>query len=129
MWTYEQPSGKLFDPAGVLIAIGYSGAVGYKNNARFQDVADKGPCPCGLYAIGYPEDSPKHGPVAIPLTPDPANQMFDRSAFYIHGDNVHIPGTASEGCIIMPRFARDRIVASKEKTLQVVLAFQPVTQV
>ena len=39
-------------------------------------------------------------PVAMPLIPDPANQMHGRSGFFIHADSIADPGSASEGCIV-----------------------------
>lgn len=40
--------------------------------------------------------------------------------FRIHGDSIRAPGTASHGCIILPRAIRDRIWASGDRALQVV---------
>ena len=65
------------------------------------------------------ESSPL-GPVAIPLTPDPNNDMCNRSGFFIHGDSVSDPGNASDGCIILRRASRDAISSSNDKTLGVV---------
>ena len=45
-------------------------------------------------------DSPRTGVRTIILEPDPANRMFGRSGFRIHGDNAHANRTASDGCII-----------------------------
>lgn len=118
-WTYEQNSGKMSDPNGKLLAVGYAGRGDGKNNPAMQDVKDIGPLPCGLYSIGEPVNTLTHGPFVLWLEPDPANQMFGRSAFGIHGDSVVEPGSASEGCVIMPRFARERIAASDDKQLRV----------
>ena len=106
---------------GGLLAIGYSGAPGIgKNNPVQQDVEDVGPIPQGLYRIQAPVDTVTHGPYVLPLTPDPANEMFGRAGFLIHGDSVVDPGTASKGCIILPRFARQRIWESPDHVLTVV---------
>jgi hypothetical protein len=119
-WVYEQPTGRLFNPAGLLISIGYSGAIGYKNNPQYQNVAFKGPIPCGLYTVGAPVDDLQCGAYCLPLTPDPTNEMFGRNEFKMHGDNRAMPGTASEGCIVQPLFARQRLWESGDCTLQVV---------
>jgi hypothetical protein len=52
-------------------------------------------------------DSPRTGLATI-LDPDPANQMFGRAGFRIHGDNSAANHTASDGRIIAGH-ARDRI--------------------
>lgn len=118
-WTYEQSSGWLIDPSGKRLAQGYSGSGEGKNVTEMQDVPNVGPIPVGEYTIGSMRQTVNHGPDAMPLTPDPLNEMFGRSEFWIHGDSVHNPGTASEGCIIQPRFARDRIAESDDKDLRV----------
>jgi hypothetical protein len=118
MWTYSQGTGRLLDPEGKHVATGYSGKGIGKNNCDMQHVRAVGPIPVGTYTIGTPYNSKKVGPFALPLKPDPRNQMFGRSAFLIHGDNA--TGTASEGCIIMPRRVRDMIAQSAHKVLKVV---------
>ena len=37
-----------------------------------------------------------------------------------HGDSIAAPGTASDGCVIMPRFARERVWESQDRRLAVV---------
>jgi len=120
MWIYEQITGRLISPTGGLMATGYSGAGKGKNNPTEENVQNVGPIPVGLYDIEPPEDSPIHGPYALRLLPDAGNAMFGRSEFLIHGDSMERPGSASEGCIIMPRFARERIWDSGDHRLQVV---------
>jgi hypothetical protein len=46
--------------------------------------------------------------------------MFGRSGFLMHGDNIRLPGTASEGCIILPRDLREAIWNSADHTLEVI---------
>jgi hypothetical protein len=58
----------------------------------------------------------------MPLDPDPNNNMYGRDGFMIHGDSISNPGAASEGCIIMPHFARIAIANSTDKSLQVIAA-------
>lgn len=119
MWTYHQASGVL-DQDGAIIGVGYSGAPPLgKNNPAMQNVHCVGPIPAGFYTFGDPEDSPKLGPVAIPLIPDPANAMFGRSAFLMHGDSLEHPGNASEGCLIFSRDVRLRVAMSADNQLSV----------
>ena len=111
MWTYEQATGWLISPSGKRLVQGYSGhPPSGVNNPALQMVAKMGPLPRGFYTILPPVDSPEHGPDAMPLLPDQDNEMFGRSGFMIHGDSLQHPGYASLGCIIVPRFARDRII-------------------
>jgi hypothetical protein len=123
MWTYKQSTGEMAHN-GTPVATGYSGGYNgqtkYKNAPQFEDVPDLGPLPRGSYTIGPPQNNPKLGPFAMPLTPAPTNEMFGRSAFFIHGDSLISPGNASEGCIIMPRAVREQIHASGDNQLTVV---------
>lgn len=118
-WRYEQESGQL-SQNGADVAIGYSGAGNGKNNPAMQDAQKIGPIPKGVYTIGEPHDTPTHGPYVLRLTPDPSNEMCGRSGFLIHGDSVKAPGTASEGCIIMPRWVREQVWESGDLDLEVV---------
>jgi hypothetical protein len=118
-WTWVQSTGQMYGPTG-LLAEGYSGAGEGKNNPTEENVQDVGPLPEGFYDMEPPIDSPKHGPYAIPLLPDADNTMFGRSEFLIHGDSLEHPGAASEGCIILPKFARERIWESGDHRLKVV---------
>lgn len=117
---YNQATGELFDNEGRLIGKGYAGKGIGKNNPSMEDVKMIGPLPKGIYAIGEPYDSPHTGPFTLPLIPNPSNQMFGRSDFKIHGDNIENPGNASNGCIIFPRAIRMQINASSDKRLEVV---------
>lgn len=119
MWKYEQSTGVLRNSAGASIALGYSGAPGAKNDPSKQSIVKVGPIPRGNYHIGAPFDSASHGPYCLRLTPDPANEMFGRDGFLIHGDSIEHPGAASEGCIILPRFIRQQIFASHDYALVV----------
>jgi type VI secretion system (T6SS) effector TldE1-like protein len=120
MWTYVQTSGKLIAPDGEVVSTGYSGAGSGKNNPTEENVQNVGPIPEGFYGIDAPINSSKHGPFALPLLPDPGNDMFGRDEFLIHGDSIENPGTASEGCIIQPRVAREQVWESGDHRLQVV---------
>ena len=61
-----------------------------------------------------------HGPFVLRLTPAPTNEMFGRDGFLIHGDSIEHPGSASHGCIILPRAIREAIAKSDDDTLHVV---------
>lgn len=128
MWTFEQQSGKLFDPSGNLIGVGYSGHGEGLNAPGFETIADVGPLPAGLYTVEEPIDSATHGPFALPLNPDPANHMFGRDDFLMHGDSVTHAGqrVASLGCIIMSRDVREAVWASSDHELQVVPLVNPI---
>jgi hypothetical protein len=121
MWTYRQSTGELARD-GVTAGTGYSGYETGRNNPAMQDVENTGPVPQGIYTIGAPQcvESPgPHGPFILPLTPDPANTMFGRSGFLIHGDSIARPGFASRGCIIAGRLIREAIAASGDAGLTV----------
>jgi Protein of unknown function (DUF2778) len=121
MWTWQQAPHSMIDPSGnVFDSGGYSGKGASKNDPAQQCVVDLGPIPRGTYAMGPAMDHPRLGPVAIPLTPDPHNNMCNRSGFYIHGDKVSDPGNASDGCIILSRSSREAINSSADKILEVV---------
>jgi|HubBroStandDraft_4_1064222.scaffolds.fasta_scaffold288858_2 hypothetical protein len=121
MWTWQQAPHSMIDPSGnVLDSGGYSGKGASKNDPAQQCAVDLGPIPRGTYAMGPAMDHPRLGPVAIPLTPDPNNNMCNRFGFYIHGDKVSDPGNASDGCIILGRSSREAINSSADKTLAVV---------
>lgn len=117
---YEQKTGRFCRDNGKLLGVGYSGHGEGKNNPTLQHVHNVGPIPCGDYTIGPPRNSKKRGPYVLPLMPDPTNEMFERSAFLIHGDSIKTPGTASEGCIILSRKVREAIWASEDKRLKVI---------
>lgn len=120
MWTYDQSSGKL-SLDGAFISAGYSGLGRGKNNPSLQAAKGIGPIPCGLWSIDpIAYNSANTGPYTIILAPAPETNTFGRSGFRIHGDSIANPGTASHGCIIMPRNIRNQIIASKDYQLTVV---------
>jgi hypothetical protein len=120
MWTYQQTNGWLLRPDGTLLGRGYSGRGNGKNNPDWQKIEDAGPIPAGVYRIGDPVNHPLLGEYVLPLTPDAANQMFDRSDFFIHGDSIVEPGNASKGCIVTALQYRQKIVESGDHGLEVV---------
>jgi hypothetical protein len=119
MWIYTQATGWL-SKSGKNLYRGYSGSPEGKNNPQMEDRHNVGPIPTGKYSIGQPHDTSTHGPYVLSLTPDPKNIMFGRAGFLIHGDSIANPGTASQGCIILPKAARELIYQSGDHDLEVV---------
>ena len=124
-WTFEITTGKFYDPSGKVVSVGYAGGDCGKhpegrNNAAMCSVHDIGPLPEGLYTMGEPVGHSQLGPFAIPLTPDPANEMYGRRGFYLHGDKIGAPGAASDGCIVQPRETREAAHASPDQQIRVV---------
>jgi hypothetical protein len=119
MIRYQISSGVLSKGAD-LLGVGYSGQPQCKNDPDKCSEHNAGPIPPGIYSIQAPVDTKTHGPYVMWLTPDPKNEMFGRSAFGIHGDSVVHPGTASEGCIIMPRSVREAVYKNADLELEVI---------
>ena len=119
MWIWDQSKGEL-SRDGVVISKGYSGANRGKNNPSMQSAVAVGPIPQGDWNITERYDSKRVGPYALVLEPRAGTQTFGRSAFRIHGDSVRNPGTASHGCIILPRAIREKIWKSQDRLLKVV---------
>lgn len=124
-WTYEQNTGRLLDPHGVFVAKGYAGGnCGLNpegvNNHAMQSVHNAGPLPVGKYKMSDAIEESHLGPLAIPLIPDPANEMFGRGHFFCHGDMIGHPGAGSEGCMIQARQVRMVLAASSDKDLNVI---------
>lgn len=128
MWVYRQQTGELFRD-GLLVAKGYSGADDdnvdqpddHKNNPAEQEWRSVGPIPRGKWLIeGPPFTSERTGPYVLRLSPNPDTDTFGRGDFEIHGDSKRAPGTASRGCIVLPRPTREAIWASGDHTLLVV---------
>lgn len=123
-FLYEQASG-LFcgvDEQGCWfpIAEGYSGKPPYVNDPAAEDRKSLGPIPRGRYRTMPSIRHTRLGPVAIELVPQAGHPMFDRSGFWIHGDNRDRNRSASSGCIILGRDARELISRSPGLILHVV---------
>lgn len=117
---------------GELFAIGYAGRYSGINNHEMQSVKDTGPLPVGIYRIS---DAYKHdhlGPITMDLKPDPANEMFGRADFRIHGDYLGDVGRlASKGCIVLNHGYRMAIAdaASRgDRLLEVVADYKSNTE-
>lgn len=125
MWVYDQSSGELRHN-GVVIARGYSGNGKGKNNPAMQAARAIGPVPRGRWKMVGVYDSKTVGPYTITIhavdaTPgDDRHDPTGRSAFRIHGDSIRAPGTASKGCIILPRAIRERMWMSGDHDLEVI---------
>jgi len=124
-WTFEIATGKLFDQGGNLVETGYSGGncgqdLAGVNNPNMCNTPKVGPIPTGIYTRGTAVEHSQLGAFAIPLIPDPANEMYGRSGFYMHGDTQACNKSASEGCIIVGPVARHTFYSSTDDTIQVI---------
>jgi Protein of unknown function (DUF2778) len=120
MFEYHQISGEMLQD-GKHVAFGYSGKGEGRNNPAYQQVRCVGPIPAGLWTIsGPPLDTDQHGPFVLHVDAAEGTNTFGRSGFLVHGDSKVSPGMASEGCIVMPRNAREQIWASGDRDLQVI---------
>jgi len=93
-WTFFKSSGKLCKTGTNECRPGYSGQPGETDQTK----KDKGPIPDGNYTL----DQPK-GNMRFPLIPDKSNEMYERFAFQIHGDNKKHDKSASHGCIVIDK--------------------------
>jgi hypothetical protein len=121
MWEYQQSTGELTSPDGVIVGIGYSGHGAGLNEPTAQNIHDVGPIPQGVWTIGRFFDDPGgKGPLVAHLTPAEGTETYGRSGFMCHGDSHAMNHTASHGCIVLGRTIRETLVASSERTLKVV---------
>ena len=119
MWTYNATTGRL-DHNGSIIATAYSGRGEGLNNPHLESDVGVGPIPGGHYKIGpWEEFHPHLGPCVAHLTPE-GHDAHGRSGFFVHGDNTKGDHSASHGCIIAGRPARDAMKASGDTELMVV---------
>lgn len=119
-WIYHQSSGKTYHDDKLVSSRGYAGSGAWKNNPGGESRKNAGPLPRGTYTIAnHFIGHPTAGKHVLRLVPDPNNQMFGRSGFFIHGDSIRAPGTASNGCIILPLTVRYQILDSGDRVLKV----------
>lgn len=118
MLTFHQRSGLAYINDSYL-ATGWAGQREGRNNPDAQATPNIGPLPRGFYTIGEPYIHPHLGPFTFDLTPDPTTNTFGRSLFRIHGAAFKSPELSSEGCIILPRIARENISLVGEHRLEV----------
>lgn len=125
MWQWDQSTGTL-SRAGATVSRGYSGNGRGKNNPALQGMRGIGPVPAGDWRLTRVYNSASVGPFTIELhaldeTPsDDTHDKTGRSAFRIHGDSIRAPGTASRGCIILPRIVREQMWRSGDHLLRVI---------
>lgn len=123
-WVWSQSAGELRRD-GKVISRGYSGKGRGKNNPALQGERGIGPIPRGRWRMARVYDSASVGPFAIELHAldgkvDDRHEPTGRSAFRIHGDSIRAPGTASKGCIILPRAIREMLWRSGDREIEVV---------
>lgn len=106
-----------------LLARGYSGAHGFRDNPLFEREVGKGPVPRGVWKIG-PSFNGRQGAIIFRLDAVDVPSMqgpnsSGRAGFLIHGDNSARDYSASRGCIILDRAARECIAALRVRSLLV----------
>ena len=127
-WTYNQRTGELSDPEGVIRGTGYSGQPPHSNKPQDEGLLGLGPIPCGDWtATGVEMTTTSHGPFVIVLAPDATTRIRvkalgrDPDSFRIHGERITPPpGYASDGCIIQPRSVRELFWNSTKHDVQVI---------
>lgn len=120
-WNWDQSAGEL-RRNGSFVSRGYSGKGRGWNNPALEGAAGIGPIPSGHWRMMSVYASSNVGPFAIVLwsqdgIPDDRDERTGRSAFRIHGDSIRAPGTASRGCIILPRVVREKMWSSGDRDL------------
>lgn len=117
MWHYRISTGELTHD-GEFIGTGYSGSGPYRNDPASVAIHNLGPIPAGDWRLSPSYDDPHRGKNCFRLSPDPGTNVFGRSGFLIHGDNI--THTASEGCIILGPSIRQEIAATFDRDLKVI---------
>lgn len=109
--------GESFGP----VATGYAGFKTFANDPDKDSVPQRGPLPKGQYRVIL-RQHPRFAPPAFFLEPQSGNRMHGRSGFWIHGDNASGDRSASTGCIVLSRGAREivRTLADFDDFLEVV---------
>lgn len=124
-FSYGQSSGVLRFLDGTedtnVQYLAYAGNGEGLNNPAMQNVSKVGPLPQGLYTIAPPADDPVVGEFAMRLNPYESNEMFGRADFFIHGDNPQMNHSASEGCIVTSRAAREFVAEKVAQGFNVLL--------
>lgn len=112
--VYSQSSGLLYiesrDGARVALARGYSGRGHDLNDPDAEGKPGSGPIPRGVWRIKSPLHHPRLGPLSFALEAF-GHDAHGRTEFFIHGDNGRGDKSASSGCIILGRGARECIRA------------------
>lgn len=111
-FEYNSKTGELWVCNGdfcMPLATGYAGASPYVNRPDMDNVAKLGPLPKGSYDMRV-DSHPRFSEPSIRLT-QTAGYTYDRSGFWIHGDNAKLDRSASSGCIVLNKVTR-RAIAS-----------------
>jgi RHS repeat-associated protein len=127
-FEYDQKTGQMThvlpDGKRVVVGTGYSGQGTGLNNPSEQYTPNSGPIPQGTYTIESQRDNVTGAghklPGSMRLDPTSDTDTHGRAGFLIHGDNQRGDHSASNGCIILPRPARNDIGGSSDHTLVVV---------
>lgn len=118
---YSQSTGflGLYDKAEVVDEwTCYAGGGDGFNNPDAEHLSGVGPLPRGCYRVGIPFRHKRLGPLAFRLD-HRDGATYGRTGFLIHGDNRRGDRSASSGCIIAPRAAREMIAAARPGLLLV----------
>lgn len=110
-FTYEQRTGTFYVSNGSYdcpLGVGYAGRGDYRNDPAAEAIKNLGPLPAGRYSL-YRAAHKRFASPAIRLDPRPDQEMYGRSGFWIHGDNL--ANDASSGCIILDHATRSAIAA------------------
>jgi hypothetical protein len=118
--TYSQSKGTLVANNGVLLGTGFAGIGAGINNPQMQGIKNVGPLPVGFYRMAPPGPSVLLGPYAIRLDPNPANKMYGRAGFFMHGECIQHPLSSSHGCIVMPFSTREAAFESGDRVIEVI---------
>jgi RHS repeat-associated protein len=128
-WIYYESTGTMLhvDSNGYAdyAAKGYAGIGAGYNNPDMQGVKNIGPLPQGGYTIQPQKDNITNGPhkrrllASMRLTPNAANEMYERYGFLIHGPHDNDRQDSSNGCPIFSRNVRDDIGDSGDNCLRV----------
>lgn len=125
--VYAQDTGSLLcwdnrTGNNVVQTSGYSGKGDARNNPAMQFAANRGPIPQGSWTIS-PATRATKGPFTTPLFPTSDTFTSGRDNFLFHGDNQYGNYSASEGCIVVGRAARQVIHSLGGGILYVVSSF------
>lgn len=92
---------------GAVVFTAYSGNGAGLNNPNMEGMADYGPIPRGLWKVAAWYDRYEgKGPIVARLEPV-GHDAHGRNGFLCHGDSQAMNHTASHGCIVAPRDARE----------------------
>lgn len=124
-WLWNISTGECFYPNGsTVVGVGYAGNGPDLNNVDSQHIVGHGPIPEGLYTLA-PLDAvhvTTHGVTlhdSCALIPDPANVMYGRSGFRLHGRKSLTDLSASDGCPILDHASRMFVMTSADRQFRV----------